>query len=214
MELSIFFYYKYCLKLYNHAVWSLLPFIFFWTTKKFSKNQLLPLLVEDDLQLFNTLDDWEIFCQIVSAFFGTSATWHDLKYKLCSFTLWRPLALDARDSCPAQPPVWTPLIERKVCVLSIAFYDEWRIAVRTVACRGLVMPGGYAWLDAPFPNSSIEQWRIVVIVIGYTLFVTSQYDFIFTFANQCFGEVCWYNMHIQGRRSSKRVRTMETYKKQ
>jgi len=30
----------------------------------------------------------------------------------------------------------------------------------------------------------------VVIVTGYTLFVTSQYDIIFTFANQRLGEVC------------------------
>jgi len=35
----------------------------------------------------------------------------------------------------------------------------------------------------PLPNSSIEQWRMVVIVTGYTLFATSQYDVIFTFAN-------------------------------
>jgi len=36
---------------------------------------------------------------------------------------------------------------------------------------------------------------MVVIVSGYTLFVTSQYDVIFTFANQHFGEVCWHNVH-------------------
>ena len=42
-----------------------------------------------------------------------------------------------------------------------------------VACRGLVIPVATAWLDAPLPNSSIEQWRMVVIVTGYTLFVTS-----------------------------------------
>jgi len=45
---------------------------------------------------------------------------------------------------------------------------------------------------------------MVVIVTGYTLFVTSQYDVIFTFANQRFGEVCWHNMSIQRRRSSGR----------
>ena len=67
-----------------------------------------------------------------------------------------------------------------------------------VACRGLAMPGATAWLDAPLPSSSIEQWRMVVIVIGYTLFVTSQYDVSFTFANHCFGEVCWHSMHIKG----------------
>ena len=39
--------------------------------------------------------------------------------------------------------------------------------MNTVACRGPVMPGVTAWLDAPLPNSSIEQMRIVVIVIGY-----------------------------------------------
>jgi len=52
------------------------------------------------------------------------------------------------------------------------------------------MPGATACLDAPLPNFSIEQWHMVVIVTGYTLFVTSQYDVIFTFANQRFGEVC------------------------
>jgi len=47
-----------------------------------------------------------------------------------------------------------------------------------------------ARMYAPLPNSSIEQWRMVVIVTGYALFVTSQYDVIFTFASQRFGEVC------------------------
>jgi len=43
---------------------------------------------------------------------------------------------------------------------------------------------------APLPNSSIELWRVVVIVIEFTLFVTSHNDVIFTFATQDFGEVC------------------------
>jgi len=66
------------------------------------------------------------------------------------------------------------------------------------------MPGATAWLDASPPNSSIEQLRMVVIVTGYTLFVTSQYDVILTFANQRFGEDCCHNLHIQGPRSSGR----------
>jgi len=37
---------------------------------------------------------------------------------------------------------------------------------------------------------------MVVVVTGYSPFVTSKYDVIFTFANQCFGYVCWHNMHI------------------
>ena len=53
----------------------------------------------------------------------------------------------------------------------------------------------------PLPNSSIQQWRMVVIVTRFTMFVTSQYDVIFTFVNQRFGEVCWHNVHVQGRRS-------------
>ena len=92
----------------------------------------------------------------------------------------------------------------------------------SVACRGFVMPVVTAWFDAPLPNSSIEQWHrpMVGIVTGYTMFVTSQYDVIFTFPNQRFGEVCWHNMHIQGRRTSSRagkaiklLRAMETYKR-
>ena len=34
-------------------------------------------------------------------------------------------------------------------------------------------------IGCPLPNSGTEQWRMVVIVTGYTLFVTSQYDVIF-----------------------------------
>jgi len=47
-------------------------------------------------------------------------------------------------------------------------------------------------VGCPLPNSSVKQWLrpMVVIVTGYTLFVTPQYDVKFTFANQCSGEVC------------------------
>jgi len=48
---------------------------------------------------------------------------------------------------------------------------------------------GYgAWLIRlwPLPNSSIEQWRMVVIVTGYTLSVTSQFDNICSFVNKTF----------------------------
>jgi len=37
---------------------------------------------------------------------------------------------------------------------------------------------------------------MVVIVTVYMLFVTSQCDVTFTFANRRFGEVCWHNIHI------------------
>jgi len=43
------------------------------------------------------------------------------------------------------------------------------------------MPGATASSDAPRPNSSIEQWRMVVIATGYTLFVAPQYDVMLTF---------------------------------
>jgi len=35
---------------------------------------------------------------------------------------------------------------------------------------------------ALLPNSSIDQWRMVVIDTGYKLFVTSQFDVRFTLA--------------------------------
>jgi len=57
------------------------------------------------------------------------------------------------------------------------------MGMRAVTCKGLVMPGATAGLDAPLPHSSTEQWRMMVIVTGYTLFVTSQSDVILTFAN-------------------------------
>jgi len=42
----------------------------------------------------------------------------------------------------------------------------------------------------PLPKSSIQQWRVAVIVTGHTLFVTSQYDAILMFANRRFNQVC------------------------
>jgi len=36
----------------------------------------------------------------------------------------------------------------------------------------------------------------VVICIWCALFVTSQFDVIFMFPNQRFGEVCWHERHI------------------
>jgi len=41
---------------------------------------------------------------------------------------------------------------------------------------------GDCLIGYPLPKPNIEQWRMVVIVAGYTLFVTSQYDIIFRFA--------------------------------
>ena len=46
---------------------------------------------------------------------------------------------------------------------------------------------GDCLIGCPLPNFdfflyNIEQWRMVVIVTGYALFVTSQYDVIFRFA--------------------------------
>jgi len=65
------------------------------------------------------------------------------------------------------------------------------IAPLPVACRGLVMSGATAWLYAPLTNAGVEQWRMVVIVTGHTLFVTSQHDVIFLFVKQRFAEVWW-----------------------
>jgi len=82
------------------------------------------------------------------------------------------------------------------------------VCVGAVACRGLVMPGATACLDAPYQIPVFVQWHIDgghCYWIHSTLFVTSQCDVIFTFANQRFGEVCWHDMHIQGRRSSCRA---------
>jgi len=42
---------------------------------------------------------------------------------------------------------------------------------------------GDSLIGCPIPNSSIEQWHMLVIVTGYTLFVASHHDVISTFAN-------------------------------
>jgi len=71
---------------------------------------------------------------------------------------------------------------RVVLLLLLLPTAQWRVEVRW--CPGRLLD----WMP-PLPNS-IEQWRMVVIATEYTLFVTSQYDVIFMFANQRFGEVC------------------------
>ena len=53
------------------------------------------------------------------------------------------------------------------------------------------------------PPPEMKSW--LHPVTGYTLFVMSQCDVIFTFANQCLGEVCCHNMRIQRRWSSDRA---------
>jgi len=46
------------------------------------------------------------------------------------------------------------------------------------------------------PLSCGAWWHMVVICVWCSLFVTSQFDVIFMFPNQRFGEVCRQNMHI------------------
>jgi len=78
---------------------------------------------------------------------------------------------------------------------------------------------GDCLIRCPLPNFSIEQWRMVVIVTGYTLFVTSQYDIIFTFANNVLTKfvdtLCIFSDDgaVAGR-AVKQFRAMETCKKQ
>ena len=58
---------------------------------------------------------------------------------------------------------------------------------------------GEPWHPCPSSDTHVGdfiQWHMVVICIWCALFVTSQFDVIFMFPNQLFGEVCWLNMRI------------------
>jgi len=61
---------------------------------------------------------------------------------------------------------------------------RWTPKVQNLRCWGAV---AYA---ENFHEGSFIQWHMVVICIWCALFVTSQYDVIFMFINQRFGEVC------------------------
>jgi len=52
------------------------------------------------------------------------------------------------------------------------------------------------WRTQKIFMGSFTQWHMVVICIWCALFVTSQFDVIFMFPNQRFGEVCWHDRHI------------------
>jgi len=74
--------------------------------------------------------------------------------------------------------------------LHVTCQGEVRTLAHATVVSGLQRSGdarGDCLIVCTLPNYCIEQWRIVAIAIGYTLFVTSQYDVIFTFANQRFG---------------------------
>jgi len=67
-------------------------------------------------------------------------------------------------------------------------YQYW-----TLRTRGFELSGGgrkFSW------GGGFVQWHMMVICICCALFVTSQFDVIFTFPNQRFSEVCWHNVHI------------------
>jgi len=75
-------------------------------------------------------------------------------------------------------------------------------------------------LDAPLPNSSIEHrlGPMVVIITRYNLFVTSQYDVIFTFATNILEKfvdtTCIFrDAGAAAGRAVKILREMETSKK-
>ena len=76
-----------------------------------------------------------------------------------------------------------------------SFVLSWTSVLRSVACRGLVMPGATAWLDAPYQIlvlSSGVWWSLLLD----TLFVTSQFWRHIHVCKPTFGGVCWHNMHI------------------
>jgi len=58
---------------------------------------------------------------------------------------------------------------------------------------GLLKPSG---VRRKFSWGGFIQWHMVVICIWCTLFVTSEFEVIFTFTNQRCGEVDRHNMHI------------------
>ena len=51
------------------------------------------------------------------------------------------------------------------------------------------------WRTQKIFMGGFVQCHMVVICIWCALFVTSQFDVIFMFPNQRFGEVCWHNIH-------------------
>ena len=55
--------------------------------------------------------------------------------------------------------------------------------------------GERQWRTQKISWGGFIQWNMVVICLC-AVFVTSQFDVIFMFPNQRFGEVCWHNMHI------------------
>ena len=91
---------------------------------------------------------------------------------------------------PAPQPKSASRFERVTCGVSFFRSD--------LRCRRYVNDlSNVQWRTQKIFNGVIfYQWNMVVICICCSLFVTSQFDVIFIFPNQHFGEVCWDIMHI------------------
>jgi len=99
-----------------------------------------------------------------------------------------------------------------------------------VLCLSRRASSGVQWSDdargdcligCPLPKPNIEPWRMMVIVTGYTLFVTSQYDVIFRFATNSLAKfvdtTCAFRdagAAVGQRGAVKQLRAIGTYKKQ
>ena len=54
-----------------------------------------------------------------------------------------------------------------ICLVKVEFVvGTIPLSCASVACRSLVIPGSTAWLDSRFLSSSLEQWRMVVLLLN------------------------------------------------
>jgi len=79
-------------------------------------------------------------------------------------------------------------VTRSLEIFQGHFFNE----VRSVAWKGLVMPGTTAWLYAPLTNSSIEQRSGV----WWSMYLDIRCLWRHFDVWRWFGEVCWHSVHI------------------
>ena len=95
---------------------------------------------------------------------------------------------------------WMPrALTELICAMQLTCATRWLTALLQARRMSLVKTNGVHCKQRRTQKifmGGFIQWHMVVISIWYALFVMSQFDVIFMFPNQRFGEVCWHNMRI------------------
>ena len=123
-----------------------------------------------------------------SYFFPVQFMWHHNAFEVTMhlvdegllYTIGLPIDLELKIRTTGENLIFLPKMKQQLMKLFVC----------------TTITSDHQWRTQKIFMGCFIQWHMVVICIRCALFVMSQFDLIFMFPNQHFGEVCWHNMHI------------------